>query len=78
MKINQHALKYIFTETLFRQQEGSLQNIETDIKFLGKNNKNILIIAPNHEDVEGFLSKAEIWNRILQVKAGLLNRYEVS
>jgi hypothetical protein len=51
MKINQHALKYIFTETLFRQQEGSLQNTETDIKFLGKNNKNILIIAPNHEDV---------------------------
>ena len=37
-----------------------------------------LIYAPNHEDVEGFLSKAEIWNRILQVKAGLLNRYEVS
>lgn len=37
-----------------------------------------LIYAPNHEDVEGFLSKAEIWNRILQVKAGLLNKYEVS
>ena len=37
-----------------------------------------LIYAPNHEDVEAFLSKAEIWNRILQVKAGLLNRYEVS
>tara|TARA_R110000824_G_scaffold11801_2_gene51827 strand:+ start:2000 stop:2398 length:399 start_codon:yes stop_codon:yes gene_type:complete len=36
-----------------------------------------LIYAPNHQDVEGYLSKDEIWNRLLQVKAGLFNRYEV-
>jgi hypothetical protein len=51
MNINQHALKYIFTETLFRQEGGIVQSIETDINFLGKNNKSILIITPEHEDV---------------------------
>jgi hypothetical protein len=34
-----------------------------------------LIYPPNYHDVEGFLSKNKIWNRILQVKAGLLNVY---
>ena len=51
MKINEHALKYIFTETLFRKEGGVVQNIETDVKFLGKNSKSILIITPQDDEV---------------------------
>ncbi len=51
MKINQHALKFIFNETLFRQESAPAKKIETDINFLGKNKKNILIITPDHEGV---------------------------
>ena len=51
MKINQHALKYIFNETLFRQESGSIQKIDTDIDFLGQNNKKILIVIPTNEDI---------------------------
>ena len=52
MKINEHALKFIFNETLFRQEHNvPVQKIETDILFLGKNEKKILIITPTHEEV---------------------------
>ena len=51
MEINQHALKFIFNETLFHQESSTVQTIETDIKFLGKNEKKILIISPSHEQV---------------------------
>jgi hypothetical protein len=51
MEINQHALKFIFNETLFRQEKSTVQTIETDIKFLGKNEKKILIISHSHEQI---------------------------
>jgi len=51
MKINQHALKYIFNETLFRQENTTIQKIETDLEYLGGNNKEILIITPAHKEI---------------------------
>ena len=62
MEINQHALKFIFNETLFRIENSVVQAIETDINFLGKNEKNILIITKSHKEIlednsKVFLSK---------------------
>ena len=70
MEINQHALKYIFNETLFRQESTPALQIKTDIKFLGKNNKNILIITPSHEDVMK-IAEQEFLEKILN-SIGLL------
>lgn len=51
MEINEHAFKFIFNETLFRQESNTTQKIETDISFLGKNEKNILIVTSTHENI---------------------------
>ena len=62
MKINEHALKFIFDDTLYKQSNSFKIEGEDDIKFLGKNNKNILIIVPSNEhilqdDEKAFLEK---------------------
>ena len=51
MKINEHALKFIFNETLFRQEENTISEIDTNINFLGKNKKGILVFVPSNEKV---------------------------
>lgn len=50
MKINENALKFIFSEELYRTPASSHSNdIESSISFVGKNKKNILIVVPDNE-----------------------------
>lgn len=51
MKINQQALKFIFDETLYKQSNTFKIEGEELHQFLGKNQRNILVVVPEQENI---------------------------
>lgn len=52
MKIHENALKFIFEETLYKSQSSLQAQIESNIHFIGGNNKRTLIITPSNTSSE--------------------------
>ena len=51
MKINQQALKFMFDETLYKQANTFKIEGEEEHQFLGKNQRNILVVVPKQENI---------------------------